>query len=355
MSIATSQQLQNYYDHYRDTEVTYSKEILKTLSLDPRQIYLKCNGSQWPCIINSTSFQYARIIIGNKGGAYAQISKESVPPISLRFCFIGNDNQPIFFFISGRVTDVTKYMNSTELVVVTIAFTQRPPDDFIEKIGTLLEANANAIRRKEERIVIDEDSKRKLFLEKDETIVFIQNVPRRCVLRDISFSGAKVVMMGISKFVQEKETILRIHFEEPDEIFNIIGTVVSTNTIEGRRDIIFVSIKFNEPTVPLSYKIRINNYLNAIRRHILLAQNETKAQVAQAQTLAKEANAKKENDVNDAKDNETQVENKDTEANEKGATPISTKDAPSSSTQGATPISIQGAPVGTQGATPESQ
>ena len=88
MGITTSQQLQNYYDLFRDTEVTYTKDILRTLAIDPRQIYIKCNGGQWPCIINSTSFQMAKIIVGTKGGAFAQISRKDPPSVSLRFYFL---------------------------------------------------------------------------------------------------------------------------------------------------------------------------------------------------------------------------------------------------------------------------
>ena len=105
MSIATSQQLQDYFDHFRETEVTFTKDVLRTLALDPRQVYIKCNGSQWPCIINSTSLMLARIIIGNRGGAYAEITKKEIPPVSIRFCFINSDNQPVSFFVSGRVSN----------------------------------------------------------------------------------------------------------------------------------------------------------------------------------------------------------------------------------------------------------
>ena len=76
MGIVTSQQLTRYYELYRDKEVTFSKEVIKTLNLDPRQIYIKCTDSQWPCIINSTSFMGAKIIIGSKGGAYSKLSQE---------------------------------------------------------------------------------------------------------------------------------------------------------------------------------------------------------------------------------------------------------------------------------------
>ena len=84
MGVTTSQQLTRYYDLYRETEITFTKEIIRTLNLDPRQVYLKCVGSQWPCIINSTSFLAARIILGTKGGAYAYITKNN-PTISIAF------------------------------------------------------------------------------------------------------------------------------------------------------------------------------------------------------------------------------------------------------------------------------
>lgn len=271
MAITTSQQLQNYYDLFRDTEVTYSKDILRTLAIDPRQIYVKCNGGQWPCIINSTSFQMAKIIVGTKGGAFAAISKKDPPSVSIRFYFLQQHDQPISFFITGRVTEISKYMNSNELAVVTITFTQRPPDDLIERIGAMLEANSNAIRRKEERITITDDSKRRLGLSKDQTIIFIENVPRRCILRDISFSGAKVILVGIEKFVREKTVILRIHFDDPDEIISLEGRVVTTSPVENKPEIIYACLQFDESKVPTPYKIRINNYLTTIRKTILKA------------------------------------------------------------------------------------
>lgn len=288
MGIITSQQLQNYYDIYRDKEVTYTKEVLRTLAVDPRQIYVKCNGAQWPCIINSTSFQMAKIIVGTKGGAYAAMAKKEPPPVSLRFYFIQQHDQPISFFVTGRITEISPYMSSSELAVITLTFTQRPPDDLIEKIGSMLEANSNAIRRKDERITITEDTKRRLNMSKDETIIFIQNVPRRCILRDISFSGAKVILLGIEKFIQGKDTILRIHFDEPNEIIQLPGHVVKTSPVEGRPEIIYACLQFDEANVPTSYRIRINTYLTTVRKNILntVQQQQNSAQPADAQPSA---------------------------------------------------------------------
>lgn len=294
MGIATSQQLTRYYDQYRDTEITFTKDIIRALGLDPRQIYVKCNGGQWPCIINSTSFQLARIIIGTKGGAFSELAKKDAPNVSLRFCFrTEGENDTIMFLVSCRVTQIQPYMNSRELVVVTLQFTQRPPDDLIEIVGRLLEANANAVRRREERIVINEDSKRKLGLVKEECIVDIQGIPRHCVLRDISFSGAKVLLIGISQFLANKNAVLHLEFEDPNETILIKGTVVSADIIQGRKDICAAGIKFDEGQTPISYKMHLNDYLTQIRKTQLSASDQIAQQkAAQQAEMAKEAAAK---------------------------------------------------------------
>lgn len=268
-SITTNQQINEYYNKYRENEIIFTKDIIRFLRLDPRQIYVKCAGAQWPCIKNSTSFQQAKIIIGTNGGAFQQITKKDAPPVNLRYCFIESDNQPLIFFVTCRVTDVTPYMNSKELAIVTLSFTQRPPDDLIYKLGSLIDANEGFIYRKEERIILNEDSKRLLGINKKESIVYIQSVPRRCILWNLSFTGAKIIVLGVPKFLANKDCIIRLLFTEPNEIVDVKGTIVSVNTVEGRKELVEAGIKFDENQVPLAYKIRINEYLSNRRKKFL--------------------------------------------------------------------------------------
>ena len=291
LSIATNQLINNYYDLYREDEIVFTKDILRSLHLDPRQVYVKCSGAQWPCIINSTSFQMAKIIIGTAGGAFQQITKKDAPPVSLRYCFIEQDNQPLIFFVSCRVSDVTPYMNSKDLAVITLTFTQRPPDDLIFKLGTLLAANDSFVKRSEERILINESTIRKLGLAKKESIAYIQNVPRSCILWNISFSGAKIIIMGIAKFIEGKDILIRLTFSEPNETIDMKGTIVSASNVEGRTDLIQAGIKFDANQVPLAYKIRINEYLTANRKSFLDASYRMQNVQDSDQTVATEAAA----------------------------------------------------------------
>ncbi len=260
-------QLAKYFELYQNTEITFTKEIIKAIAMDPRQVFLKCAEGQWGCIINSMSFSLARIIIGTKGGAYEKLATPNPPAgLNLRLSFYKQDGQQVNIFLSCKVREIVPYMNSKDLAIVTLAFTQRPPEDLIDKMGRLLEANDNALRRKEDRIPINAESCRKLGIPKEECIAIIQNVPRRCILRDISFGGAKIIILGMAKFLMGKEVQLSFEFDEPHEVIQLKGTITSTAEVQGRKDMVVAGVEYDESTLSLSYKIHINNYLTSARK-----------------------------------------------------------------------------------------
>ena len=266
MSVITSQIIARYFDEYQNTEITFSKEIITALAMDPRQIYIKCAGSQWPIIISSSSFTLCRIVVGTTGGAFQILAKKDPPPVSIRFAFYTQDGQLASFFISGKVSTISSFTGGKDLALVTINFTQRPPDDFIEMLGHLLDANTNATRRKDDRIVITPDSLRKLGIPKKESIIMIQHIPRHCILQELSFGGAKIVVMGLAQFLVNKEIHMRIEFDEPHEIVSLKGMIMDTQFVENRKDIIIANIKFDEQTTPLAYKVHINNFITTARK-----------------------------------------------------------------------------------------
>ncbi|MCQ2585106.1 MAG: PilZ domain-containing protein [Treponema sp.] len=269
MPLPSSQLISRYYDIYRDKEITFTKETLHYLRIDPRQIYVKCAGGQWPCIINSTSFQLSKIILGVGSGAIAEIKKKPDMPVQVRYCFIQEDNTPLSFFVTGHVTQISPFKGTNELVIITISFTQQPPDDLILRMGQFIDTNENFTNRRDERIIINKDIVRRLNLEKEETIISISGVPRRCILRDLSFGGCKVMCMGVPKFLMNKDSDLRLAFTEPQISFNIPGIVKNAESLEGRKDICLVSIAFNPEQVPMQFKVLINQFLTNNKKTLL--------------------------------------------------------------------------------------
>lgn len=269
MGIANSHQISRYYDYFRDKEIVFTKANLQILKMDPRQIYVKCAGGQWPCIINSSSLQAAKIIIGTNSGAYLAIQKDKNISVSLRYCFIDTNNSPIHFFVNCTVGEIIKYQNTDELAIISLNFSQRPPDDLICKIGEFLEASENFYQRKEDRIDINKNSIRKLGLEKEESIIFVQNVPRRCILKDLSFGGAKVMLVGVPKFLVGKSIGLKMDFFDTNESVLIPGIIPRAEFLQGRQDIVIAHIAFNAENVPMVYKIHINGFITTYQKTLL--------------------------------------------------------------------------------------
>ncbi len=269
MPLPSSQLISRYYDLYRDKEITFTKETLHYLRIDPRQIYIKCAGGQWPCIINSTSFQYSKIILGVGSGAIAEIKKKPDMPVQVRYCFIQEDNTPLSFFVTGHVTQIFPFKETNELVIITISFTQQPPDDLILRMGQFIDTNENFTNRRDERIIINKDIVRRLNLEKEETIINVSGVPRRCILRDLSFGGCKVMCMGVPKFLVNKDSDLKLTFIEPQVSFNIPGIIKNAESLEGRKDICLISIAFNPEQVPMQFKVLINQFLTNNKKTLL--------------------------------------------------------------------------------------
>ncbi len=262
MGITTSQQLQRYYELYKDNDVTFTKEVIAAINLLPKHIFFKCIGSQWPCLICSASMNGARLFATLNETFYEQI-KKSGNIIQIRFAFKQEDkNDPLSFYISSKVTGFTPYgKTDKDINFLTTVYTQKPPDSFIEIVGGLLDATMDSQKRKEDRIVITGDIARELALKMKETVIDIEQVPRKCLIRDLSYSGAKVILIGIAKYLINKPAVLKIWFEDSKEAVEIPGLVLRDEAVSGRKDVTAIAVKFDEQRIPIEYKMRINQYL----------------------------------------------------------------------------------------------
>jgi Tfp pilus assembly protein PilZ len=266
MAVTTSQQITQYFDQFASAEVTFTKEVIAATRLNTKQIYIKCQGSQWPCILYSSSMTSAKIL-ANLSGSLNEALRDNNNLVQLRYSFLTADKQDsIMFFVPARVAGINPYGETNkELFFASLQFTQRPPDDLIETIGRLLEANVNAKRRAEDRIDLTPHSTTQLGIVPNSCGISVEGVPRKVIYRDLSFSGCRTILMGIPKLLLNKSAVCTLTFTEPDERITIPGKIVRTNSVEGRSDIAVFGIQFDEKSVPIAYKLRINNALRQFR------------------------------------------------------------------------------------------
>lgn len=266
MPVTTSQQITRYFEQFSQAEVTFTKEVVQTIMLNTKHVYIKCLGSQWPCIIYAASMTTAKIIANLRGGLNDCV-RESNGLVQLRFSFAEPDKpDPITFFVPARVGGTNPYgEQNKDLFFANLEFTQRPPDDLIQILGQLLEANVNAKRRKEDRIPLTAHSVKQLGIVVNDCALTVDGVPRKAILRDVSFSGCKAVLMGVPKMLVNRHAVVRLVFDDPEQTFQIEGSIVRFDPVEGRSDIAAFGIQFDEDKVPMGYKMRINSVLKQFR------------------------------------------------------------------------------------------
>lgn len=244
-------------------EVTYSKEVSKAVGLNQDDVLLKIAGVQWPSILYSSSFESAKVIISLKPEQFEKIKQESTSGM-LRLGFKVPDKvDSLTFFINIKVRGFNRYSNQRQdLYFLQLDFTQRPPEDFIAIIGQFLEVNINSKKRADERIAIKEDVIKKIGFVSATCVVYLDKVPRKCIIRDLSFGGAQLLIPGLAKFMQSKSAILRLIRIDNGDNVDLGGVVVRAAELEGRKDIAIAGVQFNMAEVPMVFKTMLNTYLN---------------------------------------------------------------------------------------------
>jgi len=258
-----------YYEMFKDIDVTFTKDMIQVTGLITQQIHLKCGNDFFPCVVYTASFSGAKVVANVKTGLLAKLTTTN-NFVSLRLCFREpGETNTVTFFVSARVVSNAPYGNSQDVNMFSLQFSNRPPDDFIEIMGRILDANVNSKKRKDDRVPLTPDNLRKLNMTSTETVVFIENVPRRCILRDLSFSGSKVIMLGVPKFLLDKEGALRLDFNDPRMSYTIKGKFIRAEAVEGKKEMVALGINFDENSVPMGFKIRLNDMITSVRADLI--------------------------------------------------------------------------------------
>ena len=132
MPLVTSQKITSLYEKYKNIDVTFSKEIIHVTGLITQQVYLKCGSDFWPCVIFTSSFEGAKIVVNTKTGVIHKLEKANNMG-SLRFSFKSQEtNNPVTFFVNTKSTGAAPYGGSNDMAMIALQFTQRPPDDLMK-------------------------------------------------------------------------------------------------------------------------------------------------------------------------------------------------------------------------------
>lgn len=262
MPVQTRQQIIKMFETYKNISVSFNNHVIEATGLLPKQIFLKISNLNVPCILYSTSMTTAKVIANLTPQLFDEI--RSVRNTAyLRFTFKKPDKADFLkFFVASKITGFNPYSKKNPNTnFITLSYSQKPPDDLIQILGNLLAIKANAMKRKEERIELNDENLKKLGLKDKNAIIIIQDVPRKCILRDISFSGSKMLILGIGKFLVDKEAVLRLSVDTSLKPIDIKGKITRTEEVKGRKDVSAIALQFDD-NKPLSFINNINNFFS---------------------------------------------------------------------------------------------
>ena len=265
MSIITSHEISRFYEEYRATEVTFNRQVMEATGL--LSTHLKAAGTETKCILYACSMAAAKLLVPDLREQTLQAIQAAGSHLSVRLTFKRPDKpDPLTFYVAGRMTGATPYNpQNPRAQLLALEFTGRPSDDLILALGVLLEANANARRRSEERIVITPDTLKRIGLESRDCAVTVEGTDHRCILRDVSFSGAKVLVAGLAPSVAGRPVGLTVTRAEGGEKITLWGEVARTEEVAGHAEILALGLKFvGEP--PVTYKMMLSSFLSGGRR-----------------------------------------------------------------------------------------
>jgi len=261
MPILSSDRLAQLYKKYAATEVTFNAQVILASGLATGEVHLNVGDLHPRAVLYACSMKGARIIV-EVGDDFSKALARNDNMAALHLSFRPQDKAPdLTFFISSRVESLAEYNSKSRRVrFMTLAFEQRPPDVLVGILGTLLEINANAIRRKDERIVLTSESMKKIGMESKESCVVFSGTARRCIVRDLSFSGAKILVTASENPQSDTRVALKLARCEVKDDNVLDGRIVRVEEVEGRNDVVALSIHYSSDP-PMRYRQQINAIL----------------------------------------------------------------------------------------------
>ncbi len=265
MASLPSQKLNTYFESYKTKEIAFNKSIRAVTGLEAKKICIKIHGDEWPCVLYSCSMTSAKVIVTLDNTGFEEI-KRAKNIISLKLSFFPkNSKTPITFFVSSLVKgfNVFKLQHESSFLM-SLEFSQKPPDDLIEILGKIFESIENFEKRSELRITLDQKVLTLIGLSSNNGFALIDNIKRPCILRNVSSSGCAILLLCNPKFViNKKVSIVFNHIENVDPIV-IEGTVKRAEEVTGRSDLFVLGVLFDAEKVPYEYKLIINNYIDKL-------------------------------------------------------------------------------------------
>ena len=276
MPTLPTQKLINFYETYGDKELAFNKSIIDITGLETKKVFLKIRNGQLPCVVYSSSMKTAKVIatLGNED--FEEIKKAN-NYVNLRLSFSPEKDMknPIMFFVPSIVKSYNPFNmvkqisnDGASVFIVSLEFSQRPPEDLIEIMGRIMEANDNFLKRKALRINIDNRVCEDMGVTSNKITIEMTGIKKPCILKNASSFGCMVILaVEDPKAILLKRVKILIPLLRDESDFLLIeGEAVRAEPIPNSVGIYGIGIAFDENFIPFEWKEMLNKYLDKLEQ-----------------------------------------------------------------------------------------
>lgn len=254
MTLLGTSVLQNLYQEYLDTELTFSKEVCLGLGMLPAESTLKWQGELHACVVHSCSFRAAKVLVRMTAQEWRILEFSSrVTTLTLTFLQPKTGKKELYQF-NGTLQVLQQHgAGEGEVsILLGITFSHRPPEGFLQAQGSYLNLKKEANQRREDRIALGEESRVVLGLSSLGTTVIVDHIERKCLLRDLSYNGARVILTGVAPFLLDKPFTLAMPLAGKAPL-SIPGKILRAEAVEGHRGLAVIALGYHTDRVPVEY------------------------------------------------------------------------------------------------------
>ena len=252
MALLGSSVLQNLYQEYMDTELTYTKDVASGLGLLPSESSFKWQGVLYPCVVHSGSFNSAKVLVKLTGAQWKAIEDGSKVTTLTMTLAVSKTGRRELVAINGALQTLQHPGTGGEVsVLIGIVFSHRPPESFLQAQGAYLSLKKEANQRNEDRIPMNPETRTLLGLTNLNTVVTVDHIDRKCLLRDLSYNGARAILTGVAPFLVDKPFTLQVPLAEG--VVNLPGKIVRADPVEGHKGLAVIAMGYHTDLVPIEY------------------------------------------------------------------------------------------------------
>jgi len=285
MTLLGTSVLQNLYQEYLDTELTYAKDVAAGLGLLPAETSLKWQGELFPCVVHSSTFRAAKVLVRLSAIQWKALEFGSrITTMTLTFLQPKTGKKELFQFNGTlQVLQQNGAGQGEVSILLSVAFSHRPPEGFLQAHGSYLSLKKEANQRHEDRVPLNDEAKELLGLASLNTTVVIDHIERKYLMRELSFDGARVILTGVAPFLLEKPFTLAVPFTGRTSI-DISGKILRADAVDGHKGLAIIALGYHPDRVPV-------DYLRALQKGFKLGLGTKKTLVTPTRTSGPQTSA----------------------------------------------------------------